>query len=181
MPTAEFLLSGGQSMTWLIGNRLITVTTSGCSQKPLKYGLCDKCWTLCKLENPKTPENEKQSRSTRSGSSEKDKEESGSNRASRQNSDEKSNTNTSASSPIEENKRLSDKLEQLPSQLQQIDKLGCACWCQGWAEIYVRRPTGQCIFFKLLQNHDVPLHFVSTEKSPDAMCRTVAILDSNVT
>lgn len=147
MPTAEFLLSGGQSMTWLIGNRLITVTTSGCSQRPLKQGLCDKCFTMCKLDNLKTPENElKLSRSTRTGSNEKEKEESGSTRASRQNSDEKSNNNTSASSPVEENKRLSDKLEQLPSKLQQIDskmeKLGCACWCQDWAEIYVRRPTG---------------------------------------
>nr|CAD7432433.1 unnamed protein product [Timema monikensis] len=48
LPTAEFLLSGGQSMTWILGNRVITVTTSGCSQKVLKNGLCDKCWMLCR-------------------------------------------------------------------------------------------------------------------------------------
>lgn len=35
-------------MTWLLGHKLITVTTSGCSQKALKNGLCDKCWLLCK-------------------------------------------------------------------------------------------------------------------------------------
>jgi len=23
------------------------------------------------------------------------------------------------------------------------EKQFCACWCQGWAEIYVRRPTGK--------------------------------------
>lgn len=136
LPTSEFLLSGGQSMTWLVGNRLITVTTSGCSQIPLKHGLCDKCWNMCKVErDPET--------ASRSGSHEKDKDDGSSNRASRQNSDDKSN-NTSASSPIEENKRLN---EQLHTDLQKLSsaegKQACACWCQGWAEIYVRRPTGK--------------------------------------
>ncbi|XP_052360778.1 tuberin-like [Oncorhynchus keta] len=28
-PIAEFLLAGGRSMTWLVGNKLITITTSG--------------------------------------------------------------------------------------------------------------------------------------------------------
>lgn len=35
-------------MTWLLGNKLIKVTTSGCSMKALKNGLCDKCWLLCR-------------------------------------------------------------------------------------------------------------------------------------
>lgn len=50
LPTADFLLSGGQSMTWLLGNKLITVTTSGCSMKALKNGLCDKCRMLCRAD-----------------------------------------------------------------------------------------------------------------------------------
>nr|CAD7416579.1 unnamed protein product [Timema cristinae] len=54
LPTAEFLLSGGQSMTWILGNRVITVTTSGCSQKVLKNGLCDKCWMLCRPDKGET-------------------------------------------------------------------------------------------------------------------------------
>lgn len=133
LPTAEFLLSGGQSMTWLVGNRLITVTTSGCSQLPLKSGLCDKCWNMCKVERDAET-------ASRSGSNEKERDDGGSNRASRQNSDEKSNNNTSASSPVEENKKLEQS-----SHLQtatQAEKQVCACWCQGWAEIYVRRPIG---------------------------------------
>lgn len=28
-PIAEFLLAGGRSMTWLVGNKLVTITTSG--------------------------------------------------------------------------------------------------------------------------------------------------------
>lgn len=133
LPTAEFLLSGGQSMTWLVGNRLITVTTSGCSQIPLKSGLCDKCWNMCKVERDAEAV-------SRSGSHEKEKDDGGgSSRASRQNSDEKSNNNTSASSPVEESK----KLEHLQvGTVTTAEKQACACWCQGWAEILVRRPIG---------------------------------------
>ncbi|GBP30758.1 Tuberin [Eumeta japonica] len=47
-PTAEFLFSGGQSVTWLVGHKLVTVTTSGCLQNSLKQGLCDRCLVLCK-------------------------------------------------------------------------------------------------------------------------------------
>ncbi|CAL4122282.1 unnamed protein product, partial [Meganyctiphanes norvegica] len=47
---AEMLVSGGQSQTWIVGNKLITVTTSGCSQRPMKHGLCDKCLQLCNLD-----------------------------------------------------------------------------------------------------------------------------------
>uniref|UniRef100_A0A1Q3F6E4 Putative tuberin n=1 Tax=Culex tarsalis TaxID=7177 RepID=A0A1Q3F6E4_CULTA len=47
-PAAEFLLRGGQSNTWLVGHNLITITTSGCSAIPLRNGLCDRCFTMCK-------------------------------------------------------------------------------------------------------------------------------------
>lgn len=141
MPAAEFLLNGGQSMCWLIGNKLVTVTTSGCSQKVLKHGLCDKCWTLCNTHTESL-----KLKTARSGSNETEPEIGW---ASRQNSNEKSNNNTSVSSPMEETKRIGDKLEIVSSKLQKLDsterreKENCACWCQGWAEIYIRRPTGK--------------------------------------
>lgn len=42
-------------MTWLLGNKLITVTTSGCSNKAMRNGLCDNCWVVCK-SGPQSPE-----------------------------------------------------------------------------------------------------------------------------
>lgn len=147
LPTAEFLLNGGQSMCWLIGNKLVTVTTSGCSQKVLKHGLCDKCWILCNSQNEG-----KVLRTARSSSNENQD-----SIATRQNSNEKSNTNTSASSPMDETKKISDKLDNLPTKLQQLagpdnrEKI-CACWCQGWAEVYVRRPTGDMSWVMRIQN-----------------------------
>ncbi|XP_058129773.1 tuberin [Anopheles ziemanni] len=47
LPSAEFLLSGGQSMTWLVGHDLITITTSGCSGVNFRNGLCDRCHQYC--------------------------------------------------------------------------------------------------------------------------------------
>ncbi|XP_041961436.1 tuberin isoform X1 [Alosa sapidissima] len=38
-PIADFLLSGGQSMTWLVGNKLVTITTSGGARTQALLGL----------------------------------------------------------------------------------------------------------------------------------------------
>lgn len=48
LPTAEFLLAGGQSLTWMVGHNIVTITTSGCSGTPTRNGLCDRCGLLCK-------------------------------------------------------------------------------------------------------------------------------------
>ena len=48
LPSSDFILAGGQSMTWLVGHNLITITTSGCTSVQLKNGLCDRCSLLCK-------------------------------------------------------------------------------------------------------------------------------------
>ncbi|KAJ8383689.1 hypothetical protein AAFF_G00215310 [Aldrovandia affinis] len=38
-PIAEFLLAGGRSMTWLVGNKLVTITTSGGARTQALLGL----------------------------------------------------------------------------------------------------------------------------------------------
>lgn len=38
-PIAEFLLAGGRSMTWLVGNKLVTITTSGGVRSQALLGL----------------------------------------------------------------------------------------------------------------------------------------------
>lgn len=147
LPAAEFLLNGGQSLSWLVGNKLVTVTTSGCSQKVLKNGLCDKCWVNCRAQSES-----RQSKSARSGSNDTDD----LGWASRQNSNDKSN-NTSISSPSETDKKVGHKLELVSSKLQQLANVPrqevetCACWCSEWAEVYIRRPTGISLFL-LLRN-----------------------------
>lgn len=48
LPSADFLLKGGQTQTWVVGSSLITITTSGCSTNPVKNGLCERCNSICK-------------------------------------------------------------------------------------------------------------------------------------
>lgn len=151
LPTAEFLLNGGQSMTWLVGNKLVTVTTSGCSQKVLKHGMCDKCWTLCR-EHSKLCEQRSGDNGQESGW------------MARQNSNDKG---AALNSPVaDDSKRLSDggRSDVLTSQLQQlvgndgiVEKPICACWCQGWAEVYVRRPTGYFYQYLIVQSYKLLL------------------------
>ncbi|CAA9997539.1 unnamed protein product [Nesidiocoris tenuis] len=56
--TADLVLNGGRSMTWLLGHKLITVTTSGCNLKALKQGLCDRCHKICHVEPHLLPDEE---------------------------------------------------------------------------------------------------------------------------
>ncbi|XP_020281635.1 tuberin [Pseudomyrmex gracilis] len=185
-PAADFLLKEGQSMTWILGNRLITVTTSGCSNKAMRGGLCDNCWAACKsgfslLDYTKTS----QSTLQRTSSAETSKED----KLSRQSSGGhgSSNANTATNSPTEESKKSTEdsdftkkeflvekddrdqvepsKLEQILNKDKQEENILCACWCQGWAEIYVRRPTGDTSWIMRIQNStqfetptDFPVH-----------------------
>ncbi|XP_076749493.1 TSC complex subunit tuberin isoform X3 [Xylocopa sonorina] len=172
LPAADFLLKEGQSMTWLLGNKLITVTTSGCSNKAMRGGLCDNCWVACK-SGPQSPEHARASQSNlrRASSAEAAKED----KLSRQSSGGhgSSTVNTAANSPTEELKKTDElditkkdypvekiekdqiepsKLGQILNSEKQEEHVLCACWCQGWAEIYVRRPTGDISWIMRIQN-----------------------------
>ncbi|XP_013168999.1 PREDICTED: tuberin [Papilio xuthus] len=52
---AEFLFNGGQSTTWLVGHKLVTITTSGCLQNSIKQGLCERCALLCRHQAESAP------------------------------------------------------------------------------------------------------------------------------
>lgn len=95
-----------------------------------------------------------------------------------------SNANTATNSPTEESTRSTEEsdnakkeflVEKVEKDQTEQSKLGqilngdkqdghilCACWCQGWAEIYVRRPTGDMSWIMKIQNStqfDAPMDF----------------------
>ncbi|XP_039291005.1 LOW QUALITY PROTEIN: tuberin [Nilaparvata lugens] len=165
LSTADFLLNGGQSVTWIIGHKLITVTTSGCCQKALKHGLCDRCAQFCRInkDNPLSPTSETagdQDKKAQTGMKHTSLSRSSSNDIPQM--PLASNSSTAASSPNEEMKRGIESLtlESDPNRVDQIifsmdrrEPQICACWCQGWAEIHVKRPTGDMSWIMRLQNH----------------------------
>lgn len=159
LPMADFLLSGGQSMTWLLGNMLITVTTSGCSTKALKNGLCDKCYSFCHTESTEEPDYKKVTEDPK---------------LTKQNSNESSLENSTEERKPDENlgAQLTNKLQEMVTtdQMKIREKNLCPCWCQGWAEICIRRPTGDISWVMRIQNQlsnqtlnqDFPLNELST-------------------
>ena len=87
-------MRGGPSKTWLLGNALVTITTSGTGGGV--QGVCPRC------------------------------------------------------------KAVQNSLQPNPSILlappHTDDSTLCSCWCRGWAEIKVRRPTGNVAWLMRLQN-----------------------------
>ncbi|XP_066593113.1 tuberin [Prorops nasuta] len=164
LPAADFLLKEGQSMTWLLGNKLITVTTSGCSNKALRGGLCDNCWSACK-SNSSSPENakfqqfkvakdEKSSRQINSHINTEDVENSPIEESKVVAERDEIEASKREPIPFEKNESTPElsKLKQILSNERQEEYVPCACWCQGWAEIYVRRPTGDMSWIMKIQN-----------------------------
>lgn len=54
LATADLLLRGGQSQTWIVGHNIITITTSGCSSNVNKNDMCDRCNSVCKHQQRKS-------------------------------------------------------------------------------------------------------------------------------
>lgn len=163
--TTQWLLNDGQSMTWLMGHKLITVTTSNCSQKAIKSGLCDKCLQNCRLE--KTGNNSAQSApatqpptAATSPLTEKapsppiDNDLTPSRRRHKSAIQGGVARDITALSPrTKDDLHMNSKAPDADTKTEsffssQIEKSSdsdrgmCTCWCQGWAEINIRSPTG---------------------------------------
>jgi len=155
-PTADFILDGGQTATWLIGIKLVTITTSGCTQKPVQNGLCGKCYQSCRLNSdqarmsPKPDEKSKLSVSRSQSSEASDQLDVN---TSIKGVSSPSCLSTATNSPGDETKKFPHIEPSEPfdmsrknsfSSSDRLDKKqSCSCWCQSWAEVCVRCPTGK--------------------------------------
>ena len=182
MPTASFLLKNGQTASWIIGTKIITITTSICDQTSTRGPLCDRCHLLCSrakfIEEQMTTE----ASGGRHKSSETipvNSEEESSRR--RHQSDavvgsptksalpnihpltsnyrRGSTTSNSSDRGSEASTNMANKedLSKLESLLESREKSEkkqelCSCWCNGWAEIHVQRPSGEVSWITRIQN-----------------------------
>uniref|UniRef100_A0A8C7N836 Tuberin n=1 Tax=Oncorhynchus kisutch TaxID=8019 RepID=A0A8C7N836_ONCKI len=119
-PIAEFLLAGGRSMTWLVGNKLITITTSGGVRSQALLGM-DMGGELCGV--PLSPP------SSSSGPC-------------------LDGLEPPSPSPCAPPK---DPLKDKPSLAEFLPVL-----TQGWAEIFIRRPSGNTSWLMCLENPPSP-------------------------
>jgi len=140
----------------LIGIKLVTITTSGCTQKPVQNGLCGKCYQSCRLNSdqarmsPKPDEKSKLSVSRSQSSEASDQLDVN---TSIKGVSSPSCLSTATNSPGEETKKFPYIEPNEPfdmsrknsfSSSDRLDKKqSCSCWCQSWAEVCVRCPTGK--------------------------------------
>lgn len=218
-PTAEYLLTNGHSMSWLVGHNVVTITTSGCSSTAVRNGLCDRCILVCKSAKSTEPSSSNGATSPEvsslksSGSelcrrytkatlqhnsgevSESSEYSNSSSMAtpfgmnSESNKFFKSTSNEgrfNSSGSLDALSRRGSNPDTLDHSSETVSKHGsigshpmylspqqsierikqvCICACSGWAEIVVRRPTGNMSWVMKIQNHialdslscDVPL------------------------
>lgn len=141
--TTEKILSGGQSMTWLVGNKLITVTTSGCTLKALKHGFCDRCYQECRVRPVPPTVAQKDEAKVSSKTS--------------VNSDNAGMSNSLPTSPEKEKPALSMEQAAAATGFGRLERQVCACWCKAWAEILIKRATGAISWTMRLSNELHPL------------------------
>lgn len=143
-------MEGGQSSTWLLGTKLITISTSGCTLKPFRNGLCDKCSQSCyHVDNDLDPVKfaEKIKLAVAQSLSEARDQHDGNTTAKEVASP--TYLSTATSSPGEESKKFpqldfsSDKTRKNSFSDRFGNVQNCICWCQSWAEVIIRSPTGK--------------------------------------
>ncbi|ODM95089.1 Tuberin, partial [Orchesella cincta] len=163
--SASFLTTGGSTQSWMIDNRIITISTSGCSQRELREGLCDRCWMVCKQlrgQNKDKPQEEKNPKGRLGAIKQRSYEEEDASSAAVAGGGEKHpvgvkrsytiSGNCSASQSALRRRHKSAYARALSDESENDEGIGggnggmkrdaCVCWCQGWAEVLIRRPTG---------------------------------------
>ncbi|RMX59744.1 hypothetical protein pdam_00021002 [Pocillopora damicornis] len=160
----ELMLANGHSRTWMIGNTIVTITTSGTYIG--QDGNCDNCLALRQRtvnmspkESAKTERNVKQKITAVDVTTED---------SHIQSPDEKGHgtftshgTGTQTPAGADESSKPEVKSEfhsgalsdrRLSGQFVAINPQNCRCVCQGWAEIFIRRPSGNISWIMRIQN-----------------------------
>ncbi|GAB6025853.1 hypothetical protein CHUAL_011832 [Chamberlinius hualienensis] len=157
-PIAEFLLTLGQSATWIIGNSAVTITTSGCNTRTNRLGLCDKCLSVCKkamddcIQEPYVGTSENVRRRHRSAAVRRSLSIDSQEKVPRAKDDlqilRMRNRDDMALHDDDGVQKDENKRRKVPETEPSI----CSCWCKEWAEVLVRRPTGNTSWMMRIQN-----------------------------
>ncbi|KAI6652322.1 Tuberin isoform X2 [Oopsacas minuta] len=139
-PLADYLLSGGQYKTWMIGSILVTIQTSSGVEGEEREGTCERCNALQTLNHTNTPL-----------------------------------FNQTASEHLSPNAKACFSAEQTDTAV--VDTSNCSCWCKGWAEVKVRRPTGDCNWLMRIQNR---LNIYRSPNPGEPICLAAFIQDINL-
>ncbi|XP_070391131.1 tuberin isoform X4 [Dermacentor albipictus] len=146
---AMFLLEQGRAQSWLLpGHRLVTITTSGCAGRPARLSLCDRCALFCQepaLVHGAEMSMQQQQQQRR-----------------RHQSEAAGRASGLRHLPVTQDD-LSLERRGGGGRAGLVLRHVCGCWCCGWAEVLVRRPTGNSAWLLRLQNDLFPRAATSTD------------------
>lgn len=152
---AAFLLEQGRAQTWLLpGPRLVTVTTSGCAGRA-RRGLCDRCSLFCCQEPPPAG---RPPAVTRGGDEVEPQQQ-----RRRHQSEALGGGRVPRHPPTTQDDLSLEQRRGTGGRGGLVLRQVCGCWCCGWAEVLVRRPTGNSSWLLRLQNDLYPRASASTD------------------
>uniref|UniRef100_A0A673G1W9 Tuberin n=1 Tax=Sinocyclocheilus rhinocerous TaxID=307959 RepID=A0A673G1W9_9TELE len=148
-PIAEFLLSGGPSMTWLVGNKLVTITTSGGSRTQALLGLdmVERPGGGGEMTRSDPSLHTRQTKEAPAKLESQSGHQISSSTRTRVRSISGDSTHTHTPGPLPPPAPLKDK-----SSLAEFVPM----LTQGWAEIFIRRPSGNTSWLMCLENPPSP-------------------------
>ncbi|XP_064478930.1 tuberin-like isoform X2 [Ornithodoros turicata] len=162
-PASEHMVKNGRSMTWLVGRKLVTVTTSGCGNRAFRVGMCERCYRTCRdsaeddddgeqLEKAQLRQheylNDKQGRRRHQSDFQ--------GRSVGRAVPGRTKDDLSLREVTTEQQNSTANTEPVLPPAGEPGKVlthVCSCWCIGWAEIFVRSATGNVSWMIRLQNN----------------------------
>ena len=85
--------------------------------------------------------------------------------------------NQEATEHLSPNARARFSADNVSVESTAVDTGSCSCWCKGWAEIKVRRPTGDCNWLMRIQNR---LNIYRSPNPGEPICLAAFIQDINL-
>lgn len=169
-PASEYMVKNGRSMTWLVGRKLVTITTSGCGNRAFRLGMCERCYRVCRDAADDDSSEEAQDKGQPQQDEKPDEQQRLQTRR-RHQSDIQGQSAGRGISRLATPGRTKDDLSlgQAEIELEQSNEDAepallvagesgrvltqvCSCWCSGWAEVFVRSATGNTSWMMRLQN-----------------------------
>ncbi|XP_075738359.1 TSC complex subunit tuberin isoform X1 [Rhipicephalus microplus] len=158
---AAFLLEQGCAQSWLLpGHRLVTITTSGCAGRPARQGLCDRCALFCQEPAPGPGEEMSMHQHKQPPLQQQQQQQQQQRR--RHQSEAAGRASGLRPLPVTQDD-LSLERRVVSGRPGLVLRHVCGCWCCGWAEVLVRRPTGNTAWLLRLQNDLFPRAATSTD------------------
>lgn len=181
---ADFIIDRETATTWFVGQTLISIAVSHCSAKAVEKGLCRKCHEICnsvrsgKETTAASVSSDVDSDNAFTCSSESKNSEPGirfseSHRRRHQSAIDSRRVTAKPMSRAFDDIHLESAVSSSSSShisnsgVSSAGSENCSCWCQGWAEITERRPTGKTSFMMRIENSlNLPCYAVSPAADP---------------